>query len=160
MGRETDLDDARPPADPEQVGPGIEVLAREECLQLLRRTSVGRLAFVAAGWPIALPVNYSFDGEDLVVRTDPRSQLARATRHAIRVAREIDETRSLYQSGWSVVAFGMAQWVDDDDEAARLSASAETPWVRGPRTHVVRITLVQLSGRRVQEHGRYPNRWS
>ena len=102
MGRETDLDDARPPADPEQVGPGIEVLAREECLQLLRRTSVGRLAFVAAGWPIALPVNYSFDGEDLVVRTDPRSQLARATRHAIRVALEIDETRSLYQSGWSV----------------------------------------------------------
>jgi len=153
------LGEPGPPADPEQVGPGVEVLPRQECLELLQRTAVGRLAFVAGGWPIALPVNYSFDGPDIIVRTDPRSQLARATYRPTRVALEIDEARAVYQSGWSVVAFGVAEWVADDEEAARLTAASQTPWVRGPRTHVIRITPLQVSGRRVEEHGRYPNRW-
>ncbi len=160
MDAKPELGDVRPPADPEQVGPGVEALAREECVELLRRTTLGRLAFVAGGWPVALPVNYSFDGPDIIVRTDPRSQLARATLRPARVALEIDEARPLYQSGWSVVAFGRAEWVMDEAESARLASSTEMPWVRGPRTHVIRIALVQVSGRRVEEHGRYPNRWS
>ena len=49
----------------------IEMMDRARCLELLRADEIGRLAVVADGGPLILPVNYRVDGESIVFRTDP-----------------------------------------------------------------------------------------
>ncbi|MGQ0432535.1 MAG: pyridoxamine 5'-phosphate oxidase family protein, partial [Microthrixaceae bacterium] len=49
---------------------GLEVLAQDECLRLLHKQGVGRVAVVAGGRPMIFPVNYVVDGRTIVFRTD------------------------------------------------------------------------------------------
>jgi nitroimidazol reductase NimA-like FMN-containing flavoprotein (pyridoxamine 5'-phosphate oxidase superfamily) len=52
---------------------------------------VGRIGFVVDVWPVVVPINYAFDGDDLVRRTDARSKLAAETRWTTPVVLEVDE---------------------------------------------------------------------
>jgi nitroimidazol reductase NimA-like FMN-containing flavoprotein (pyridoxamine 5'-phosphate oxidase superfamily) len=146
------------PAPPRDVRPepGPEVLGWDECWSLLRSTSVGRLAFVMAGWPVVLPVNYAVDGQGILVRTGAGSKL-NAARGQARVALEIDATDRLYRSGWSVLLFGTASEVTALDELERLAAVPLEPWARGERTSWIRIHPIQITGRRVPRSWRYPD---
>ncbi len=152
---------APPPHDPVGPSEGPAVLTPGECDALLRQTAVGRIGYVVDGWPVVIPVNYAFDGADVVLRTDARSQLAAATRHhEAQVALEVDAPVALFKSGWSVLAHGRATEVVDQDEVARLRTLRLEPWAGGVRQHWIRLRLVQVTGRRLSEQGRYPNRIS
>ncbi len=147
-----------PPHDPVGPSEGPAMLTPAECDALLRQSSVGRVAYVVDGWPVVIPVNYVFDGADVIVRTDARSKLAAATRHhQAQIALEVDAPLSVYKSGWSVLAHGRATEVTDDEEVARLRTLPLDPWAGGVRQHWIRIRLVQVTGRRLAERGRYPN---
>jgi uncharacterized protein len=147
-----------PPHDPVGSPEEPAVLTPAECEALLRRSSVGRIAYVVEGWPVVIPVNYAFDGADVVLRTDARSRLAAATRgHDAQVALEVDAPVAVFKSGWSVLAHGMASEITDHDDVARLRTLALEPWARGIREHWIRVHLVQMTGRRLGEQGRYPN---
>ena len=146
-----------PPHDPAGSADGPAVLTRAEGAALLRQHSVGRIGFVVDGWPVILPINYTFDGDDLVVRTDARSKLAAETRSTTPVVLEVDEPLAVFKSGWSVLAHGLADEVRDGDELARLRALALEPWAGGARDHWIRIRVVQITGRRLAERGRYPH---
>ncbi|HKA04703.1 MAG TPA: pyridoxamine 5'-phosphate oxidase family protein [Acidimicrobiales bacterium] len=147
-----------PPPDPVGPSDGPAVLTPAECDALLRQSSVGRIAYVVDRWPVVIPVNYAFDGDDVVLRTDARSQLAAATRHDYaQVALELDSPVVLYKSGWSVLAYGRASEVVDPDETTRLRTLPLEPWAGGIREHWIRIRLVQVTGRRLPQQGRYPN---
>jgi len=148
-----------PPADPAGAASGPAVLAHGECDELLRKESVGRIGFVVDGWPIVLPVNYTFDGADLVIRTDARSKLAAETHWPVPVVVEVDAPITVFKSGWSVLAHGIATEVRDPDELARLRALRLEPWAAGVRDHWIRIRVVQMTGRRLSEQGRYPHSW-
>jgi len=148
-----------PPADPAGTASGPAVLAHEDCDELLRQHSVGRIGFVVDGWPIVLPVNYTFDGADLVIRTDARSKLAAETHHPAPVVLEVDAPNTVFKSGWSVLAHGIASEVRDRDELARLRALPLEPWAAGVRDHWIRIRVVQMTGRRLAEQARYPHSW-
>jgi nitroimidazol reductase NimA-like FMN-containing flavoprotein (pyridoxamine 5'-phosphate oxidase superfamily) len=125
---------------------------------LLRQHSVGRIGFVVDGWPVVLPINYAFDGDDLVVRTDARSKLAAETRSTAPVVLEVDEPLAVFKSGWSVLAHGVAEEVRDADELVGLRELPLEPWAGGPRDQWIRIRVVQITGRRLAERGRYPHR--
>jgi nitroimidazol reductase NimA-like FMN-containing flavoprotein (pyridoxamine 5'-phosphate oxidase superfamily) len=144
-----------PPRD-SRPEPGPEILLLGECWSLLGSTSVGRLAFVVAGWPVVLPVNYAVDGQEILVRTGAGSKL-QAARGQARVALEIDATDRLYRSGWSVLLFGTASEVTDLDELERLGAMPLQPWAKGERRSWLRIHPVQITGRRVPRAWRYPD---
>jgi nitroimidazol reductase NimA-like FMN-containing flavoprotein (pyridoxamine 5'-phosphate oxidase superfamily) len=148
-----------PPAHPAGAASEPAVLSQGECDELMRQQSVGRIGFVVDGWPVVLPVNYTFDGADVVIRTDARSKLAAETRSSAPVVVEVDAPVTVFKSGWSVLAHGVATEVRDRDELARLRTLPLEPWAAGVRDHWIRIRVVQTTGRRLAQQGRYPHSW-
>ena len=100
-----------PPGDPVDIADRPVVTDAWTCDRLLRSESLGRVAYVVDGWPVVLPVNYGFDGPDLVLRTDAHSNLAALSRTPLQVALEVDSTVRDFKSGWSVLVHGMAETV-------------------------------------------------
>lgn len=138
---------------PGRYGP-LEVLSVAECLAMLARLRLGRLAVVADGRPLILPVNYCLDGHDVVLLTDAGTKLD-AARDAP-VAFEIDGTDGLYHLGWSVLVTGTAEEVTDPAERDRLAHLPLVPWCEGAKDHWLRIRPTAITGRRIPPHGPRP----
>lgn len=127
------------------------MLDRDECLRLLREESyVGRLGFVADGRPLVLPVNYVADSSSVVFVTPAGTKLS-ALRDGAAVAFEIDQSRALYHTGWSVLVQGHAREVTDEDELARLRHGPLRSWAEPRAAHWVRIAIDEISGRRIAD---------
>ena len=94
-------------------------LPPEECRELLAAKSVGRVAFNGPDGPQVLPVNYVVHRRSIFFRTAAGSALGNAMRNTP-VAFEIDDIDEVLQSGWSVVAVGEADLVDDPDLLVEL----------------------------------------
>ena len=132
---------------------GLEVLSTAECHELLSTTAVGRIGFVDAGSPLILPVNFTMDGAAVVFRSAPGSKLAAAMLQRP-VAFEIDDWDPVNHTGWSVLATGVADLVDDADEVARLERLPVRPWSRPDlRDQWVRVMVEELTGRRIRRPG-------
>lgn len=126
----------------------LEVIGVDECLELLGEFVIGRLAVEATGRPRIFPVNYVMDGNSIVFRTSAGTKLSEAC-HERFVAFEIDEADRQMHTGWSVVVSGVAHHVTDPAEVERLSVLPLRPWGPGHKDHFVRVTPVQVSGRRI-----------
>ena len=145
-----------PPTDGSgALPPGTTRLRRDECEALLASARVGRLAFVVAGWPTVLPVNYRLDGGDVVFRTGEGGKLL-AVSGAARVAFQVDAFDTMYQSGWSVLLHGVAAEITDPGELGREEWSELRAWAGGPKQHLVRISVLEVSGRRLARAWAYP----
>lgn len=128
---------------------GLEILSKDECLELLASEPVGRIAFIHEGAPVVLPVNHRVEGRTVVFRTDLGSKLSAAVMERV-VAFEVDSYDAATQSGWSVLLRGTAESVDDTDAVAELDRLELTPWAAaGDRQHWVRVHPDEISGRRV-----------
>jgi uncharacterized protein len=127
---------------------GLEVLEREECLQLLGEATLGRVAVTSAALPTVLPVSFRLAGDRIVFRTGEGTKLAAATRNAV-VAFEVDDFDPVTHTGWSVVVTGVARpvVVGIDREAPDLLAVPR--WAPGADGHLVEISIEMISGRRV-----------
>ena len=129
----------------------IEELAREECLRLLQEESyVGRLGFIVDGRPMILPVNYLARGDGIVFCTGEGTKLS-ALRGGAEVAFEIDASRPLYGTGWSVVARGTAREVTDQAEVDLLRRGPLVSWASPSPEHWIRIEIEEISGRRIPQ---------
>jgi hypothetical protein len=130
----------------------LEVLDREECLELLRHAHVGRLAIVVDARPVIFPVNYAMDGANVVFRTAPGTKLHGMRGHS--VAFEIDGTDPRYHTGWSVLVAGIGEEEHDPYVIARYESLPVRPWGEGPKTHWMRVRSRAITGRRIPPHGR------
>jgi nitroimidazol reductase NimA-like FMN-containing flavoprotein (pyridoxamine 5'-phosphate oxidase superfamily) len=133
----------------EDGGVVLEELPREECLELLGRQLIGRVAvadFNAA--PLIVPVNYVLDGDAVVFRTDYGSKFRMAVLRETPVSFEIDGVDPERRSGWSVLVHGAAVEVPEGD----LHRLRLQPWAPGKKSHWVRIAFESVTGRRI----RYP----
>ncbi|WP_433236370.1 pyridoxamine 5'-phosphate oxidase family protein [Streptosporangium sp. CA-135522] len=128
---------------------GLDVLSREECIELLSSTPIGRIVFTDRALPAVQPVVFCLDGEDIVIRTGGESKLAAATRHAV-VAFEADDFDLRARTGWSVTAVGHARAVCDPAEIVRLSTLPLTAWAPGNLDHFILMRTEQISGRRIR----------
>ncbi|GIU85933.1 MAG: hypothetical protein KatS3mg009_0448 [Acidimicrobiia bacterium] len=126
----------------------LEELGRDECLALLARHHLGRLAVVVGGRPLVFPVNYCLDGDRVVFRTDAGTKLHGALGGP--VAFEIDGVDGLYHGGWSVLVVGEAEEVADGAERDRLARLPLGLWAGGDRSHWVRIRPAAVTGRRLR----------
>ena len=126
----------------------IRNLDRAECWQRLRDhpARVGRLAFVNDGLPVIIPVNYRVDGESIVFRTNPGAKLAAATDGHM-VAFESDDVDIAWQSGWSVLLRGKAEYITGRQAVERLGRLGLRPWAPGSREHWVRLRPIRIEGR-------------
>ena len=126
--------------------PHLETLTREECLELLRGSVVGRIGYVADGMATIIPVNFAlFDG-DIVFCTAKGSTLSWLSLRG-RLAFEADESSPGDHEGWSVLVRGVAREVTDPEELAVLRRGHLRSWLRSPHEHWVRISIEAISGR-------------
>ncbi|MFD4324736.1 pyridoxamine 5'-phosphate oxidase family protein [Nocardioides sp. NPDC058538] len=119
---------------------------RAECVELLDRNEVGRVAFGDPEGPLVLPVNHLMVDERIVFRTAPRTAIANHVGTGP-VSYQIDEFDTYTSSGWSVLVRGTAEFVD----GVWLTAHdlEPEPWAAGQRTLFVCITPTEITGRRV-----------
>ncbi|MFG2090541.1 MULTISPECIES: pyridoxamine 5'-phosphate oxidase family protein [unclassified Spirillospora] len=131
---------------------GLEILDRDECLALLARTAVGRIVFTHQALPAVQPVNFAFNGTDIVIRTSGASRLATAATGTI-VAFEVDEFDTGARTGWSVVAIGPARHVTAPDELRVLERLPLETWAAGERDHYICLRPELITGRRIPAAG-------
>jgi len=126
---------------------GLEILDDGECVHLLHSARVGRVGVNIGGAPAVLPVNYVMVGSDIMFFTGEGLKMNAALR-ADTVTFEVDEVDVDEQTGWSVLALGVASNADHEDHA-RVESLGLYPWAAGERNHLVRIRPSFLSGRRI-----------
>jgi nitroimidazol reductase NimA-like FMN-containing flavoprotein (pyridoxamine 5'-phosphate oxidase superfamily) len=126
-------------------------LDQAECVRLLLRDVVGRVAVVVDGRPHIVPVTYAADTTgDVVFRTGPETVLTRVDLE--HVAFEIDGIDEQARTGWSVTVHGIGSEITDaDDQKARyLRQKLGDSWAPGPRSRWFAIYPREITGRRLQ----------
>jgi nitroimidazol reductase NimA-like FMN-containing flavoprotein (pyridoxamine 5'-phosphate oxidase superfamily) len=126
----------------------LEALTRDECLDLLAHSSLGRVAFTERALPAIRPVNYALVGHQLVLRTQADG-LGRRLDGQI-VAFEVDQIDADNGSGWSVVVTGTARLLRS---AGELTRQATVPLVTlAGEGHDARVVIVpgEITGRRIR----------
>jgi uncharacterized protein len=127
---------------------GLEVLGRDECLSLLGTATLGRIGVTSGALPTVLPINFRFDGGQILFRTGVGTKLDAATQNAV-VAFEVDEIDPLAHSGWSVVVTGVARELTYPGELVEAQRPPLARWAPGGDHRVVAISPEIVSGRRI-----------
>jgi len=125
--------------------PLVRSLERDECLQLLGRSTFGRIGVTYGALPAVLPVNYRLVDESILFRTGHGTKLHAATCHSI-VAFEVDEIDALAHTGWSVMVTGEARRVTDPGRLDALEAVGIPHWADTDEA-TVEIATTMISGR-------------
>ena len=128
----------------------VEFLSADQCRELLATHDVGRLAVVVGGYPEVFPVNYVLVRDRVVIRTAPGAKLSHARFE--RVCFEVDELDMASRTGWSVLVKGVVHEVSEDDRHAEefdLAAARIRPWAGGAKAHILVVTPVNVTGRRI-----------
>ncbi len=142
-------DDTIEADEPIEPRTGMAILDRAECIDLLARTPIGRIEFVAHRQPVVLPVNYRWFDGSIVFRTLDGDKLHAAAMNQP-VAFEIDEWDGETSLGWSVVVKGLAHEVTNWAEAEQLEQLGLVPWSNDVwRQKWVRVYPDEITGRRV-----------
>jgi uncharacterized protein len=130
----------------------VTVLTRQQCLQLLGSSAVGRIGASIDALPVILPVHFALFDESVLFRTLPGTKLDAATREAV-IAFQADA----YQPGgmgWSVLVQGLTSAIRDRDGDARTSSIPIKPWVGvEPHHRLVRLDTTNVTGRRFRIAG-------
>jgi uncharacterized protein len=115
-----------------------------ECYDLVRGCSVGRLCFLDGDTPIAYPVSFKLhrtdSGSYVVVRTGPRSLLAKYGGPA---SFEVDEIDVESRTAWSVLIRGS---IRRSHEPGQLPVPE--PWIADGRHVWMLLEIATVSGRR------------
>ena len=127
----------------------IEELAYSKCRSLLAGGVLGRVAVCTPDGPRIFPVNYSVVGETVIFRTSPYGVVAtRDWRSPL--AFEVDHVDYAEHRGWSVLAVGPGERVEDVDELDLIKRTWDPrPWAGGARPLYVRLQWTELTGRRL-----------
>jgi uncharacterized protein len=140
--------------------PTFSELPRQDCVELLRRSHVGRLAFTFHDRVDIEPISYVYSEDWLYGRTSPGTKLA-MVRHHPWVAFEVDEIESRFD--WQSVVVHGAMYLLESDGGDRerelytkavdllrhvdvdaLTSGDATPF----RTTIFRIHVDDMVGRR------------
>ncbi|MEQ1785765.1 MAG: pyridoxamine 5'-phosphate oxidase family protein [Acidimicrobiales bacterium] len=127
---------------------GLEVLGRAECLQLLGRSMLGRIAITYRALPLILPINFRLLDEQIVFRTGVGTKLDAAAVNAV-VAFEVDDMDPMTHTGWSVLVTGLASEVTTPSARARLDQAQIPYWAPAEGDRLVEISTDMISGRRI-----------
>jgi uncharacterized protein len=125
----------------------FEELSRTDCVELLRSQVVGRVAVIVDdGSPLVVPVNYAVDNDTIVFRTGPGSKLGGLRTQPLSF--EVDQHDPYRCTGWSVLVRGVAIEIEE-----REAPEDPGPWAPGEKGHWVRVTPLEISGRRISWSG-------
>jgi len=125
----------------------IEELAVDDCFELLKTMSLGRLAYAVDGEPRILPLNYQLHQGSIVFRTGYGDILDHVHHHD--VVFEVDHGEPEGHTGWSVIVHGVAEEIWRPEELEVVRQLTLRPWAPGDRDHYVRILSSSITGRRI-----------
>lgn len=140
---------------PDDPAASMEVIDRQECLQLVGSLSVGRLAVSLTGEPpLVVPINFVLDGEVVVFRSAPGTKFEALSERpdAQRIGRhpnasfQVDMIDPVHRTGWSVLIRGVA-YPAEADEVADVDLES---WAPGHQRHLVRLVPTSITGRRIR----------
>jgi hypothetical protein len=124
-------------------------LTVDECLELLNAGVVGRVAMSTPMGPRIVPVNYAMHDDAIVFRTAPYSELGTYGWNTD-LAFEIDHLDYEKHQGWSVVAVGKSELVEDPEELHEIQSGWDpSPWVGGRRHLYLKLRWRDVTGRRI-----------
>jgi nitroimidazol reductase NimA-like FMN-containing flavoprotein (pyridoxamine 5'-phosphate oxidase superfamily) len=133
--------------------PVLEALTTEQCREHLAGGGVGRFLFVEPRrGPVAIPVNYLMDADDVVFRTGEQTSVADAVGQP-QVSFDVDHLDDTLSEGWSVLLSGTARILTDPAELEHAAALGIDPWAPGDRDVYVRMSPSQITGRRIRVDG-------
>ena len=125
----------------------MDILTVDECLTLLGRERVGRLAVSITNHPDIFPINHVIDDGAVVFRTAEGTKLAAAVLGTA-VAYEVDGYDSGTGEAWSVVVKGRAVEIERLDDLLAAAELPLFPWHAAPKHRYVRIEPDEVTGRR------------
>ncbi|MEA4943681.1 MAG: pyridoxamine 5'-phosphate oxidase family protein [Propionicimonas sp.] len=114
-------------------------LSPDECRQLLRSQTVGRIGWSSRVGQVILPVSYVLRDDQIVFRTAVGSVLSDLVTPQ-QVCFEIDDLDAETLTGWSVT-------VQAETAPAREPEHSPLPWAPGERPVFVQLTPSAFSGR-------------
>lgn len=148
----TELLEGRSDPPPGQARPGsrpvLAHLTSTECWDRLGSRGVGRIALPVDPCPVVFPVNYGVDARTIVYRTALGGPAALEAGAA--VSFQVDRMDERLSNGWSVLATGRAERVDDPAAVRALADRVVAePWAGGDRSLWMRIRPDTVSGRTI-----------
>ncbi len=126
---------------------GLEVLSRQDCLDLLASVAIGRLVFTDRALPAVQPVAFALHDGGVVVRLAEGSP-ALAAGDGI-VAFEIDNLAHDLREGWTVTVVGHAHEVRDREWLGRLAELRLPSRGEGVTDRYLVITIEVVTGTRI-----------
>ena len=118
-----------------------------QCLDLLQAGLIGRAGFCSPAGPRIVPVNYALF-EDLDRVADHAVQRLGRFGAGSELAFEVDHIDYERHQGWSVVAVGRCELVDEPAVLRRIRSTWDPgPWVGGQRHLYLRLRWHSLTGR-------------
>jgi nitroimidazol reductase NimA-like FMN-containing flavoprotein (pyridoxamine 5'-phosphate oxidase superfamily)/DNA-binding XRE family transcriptional regulator len=135
------------------VNPVLAILSPDECRALIGHGGVGRILVVEPGrGPVAIPVNYRMDGDDVIFRTGDGTRIADSLGQAS-VSFDVDHLDDALAEGWSVLLTGTASVIVEPDELERAQSLGIEPWAGGDRQAYVRLRVREITGRAIRVTG-------
>lgn len=140
-----------PPQDENPPDPAVNVvrLDRQECLQRLGTTGIGRIIFTESGLPAAQPACYILDGPDVVARIGGRDGTTVLENNV--VAFQADDIDPVTGAGWTVTVVGRARRITDPVERAGLGERGLRTWAPTSHDQLVRIEATIVAGHRLPD---------
>jgi nitroimidazol reductase NimA-like FMN-containing flavoprotein (pyridoxamine 5'-phosphate oxidase superfamily) len=132
----------------------LNELTPEQCRTHLSVGGVGRIVYSTERGPVALPVNFEFTEDQIVLSTDDDKASALSSRET--VGFEIDRVDESLSEGWSVLVTGPCRRIEDPEEVQRLSSLDLEAWAGGDRHALMAIAPSETTGR-VIEHESPPD---
>jgi uncharacterized protein len=122
----------------------VRKIGREECWDLLRSTTVGRIGYRLRGRTRIAPINFVVDGSRIVFRTAEGSKFS-----ALQIEDDVALQADHYgeDAAWSVLAHGTATEITDEPGTDEATAGLR-PWVPTRKDHVFAIEVDKVRGRR------------
>ncbi|HVX22154.1 MAG TPA: pyridoxamine 5'-phosphate oxidase family protein [Acidimicrobiales bacterium] len=136
------------PPGRQDTGSGAPLLEldEEECRRLIAGGGVGRVVFAGERGPVAIPVNFTVDGDDVVFRTVWDAEVVQLGPEAP-VSFEVDNLDGPLAEGWSVLLTGRCTVEPMAEEGV---AADVRPWAAGHRDAAVRLHPAKVTGRRIR----------
>ncbi len=125
----------------------------QTCHRLIESGGVGRVVYLAARGPVAVPVNFKMLERDVVFRTEATFSMI-PDLVGETVSFEVDRLDDPLTEGWSVLLTGEAQVISDPDELSQAEALDIEPWATGERNTYLRLTADVVTGRRIRREAR------
>ncbi|HYU93277.1 MAG TPA: pyridoxamine 5'-phosphate oxidase family protein [Actinomycetota bacterium] len=125
---------------------GLEVLGRQECLQLLASHPVGSVAIVVDGSPTIFPVQHHVVDSDTIVFRSDSTKLPNLS-SGVRMSLEVDGIDDTGRD-WTVAVHGIGREIVPA-ELARLRELGLEPSNLGSKGRWIPIVLNTIAGRRI-----------